>query len=412
MTSSWHHRPERRLGRSVVALCIGGALVVSACSSEPAPTPLSVEFSAASTDVASSGPSAAPQTQTRTLAAPTHEAAESKPASIDVAEVKRQVELYLSPGGRYDELIKSIVITVDGQPVVQHFSADSGPDVHHNGYSVTKSVMSMLIGIAIEEGAIAGVDRTLADLLPQYVPVMAPGVGAVTLEQVLTMTGGIVEDEFFTAYAPTADWTQVTLSRPLSRPPGTGFAYSSPGSHLLSAILTKATGQSTLDYAREKLFGPLQIESQPAAEPTLAVADIPAYDRAAGFGWSTDPQGLNLGFVDLKLTATDMTKLGQLNLDEGRWQGHQVLPAGWVRTSTSAVVPWDAGPGGYGYQWWISESHGYRVFAAMGRGGQLIEVIPDLRMIVVVSCLNGVAAFDPESFGQLVNQIVDQAVAG
>ena len=302
------------------------------------------------------------------------------------------------------------MITVDGQAVLQHFSADSGPDVSHNGYSVTKSVMSMLIGIAIDEGSIAGVDRTLAELLPQYVPIMAPGIGAVTLEQVLTMTGGIVEDEIFTAYTATADWTQVTLSTPLAQPPGTGFLYSSPGSHLLSAILSTATGRSPLEFARERLFDPLQISTQPAAEPTLALTDIPAYDRAAGFGWSTDPQGLNLGFVDLKLTATDMTKLGQLYLDDGAWQGRQLIPADWVHASTNALVPAGGEASGYGYQWWIPDGHGHQVFAAMGRGGQLIEVVPDLRMIVVVSCANEVAAFSPSDFAQLVAHIIDKAV--
>ena len=111
-------------------------------------------------------------------------------AGAGSAAVTTALDLALDAGERYDKLIKSVLVTVDGRPVYTRYSADSGPDVTHNSYSVTKSVMSMLIGIAIEEGAIAGVDQTLAQLLPNYELIMAPGVGHVTLEQVLTMTGG------------------------------------------------------------------------------------------------------------------------------------------------------------------------------------------------------------------------------
>jgi CubicO group peptidase (beta-lactamase class C family) len=157
------------------------------------------------------------------------------------------------------------------------------------------------------------------------------------------------------------------------------------------------------------LFDPLEISSEPAAQPIATAVGHQAYDQVAGFGWSTDPQGLNLGFGDLKLTATDMTKLGQLYLDGGRWADRQLVPTDWVGSSTTAQVP-EGEPAGYGYQWWISDPQGHPAFSARGLGGQLIEVVPDVRMVVVVSCQNGVGAFNPVSLSQLVDQIIDQAV--
>jgi len=330
------------------------------------------------------------------------------------AEVGRQVNLFLSPGGRYDQLIKSVLVNVDGQELFEHYSADSGPGIAHNLYSVTKSVMSMLVGIAIQEGLITSVDQTLAELLPADVPEMAPGVSDVTLRQLLTMTGGIAADEQFNRYTPDANWTKVTLATPLTQPAGTGFIYSSPGSHLLSAILVHATGRSVLDYAREKLFTPLGISTEPAAQPTLSIADLPAYDAAPGFGWSTDPQGLNLGLSDLKVTAPDMITLGRLYLQEGRWEGRQLVPAAWVRESTSSLVP-TQGPvlpsDHYGYLWWIPDAGGHPAFAAMGHAGQLIEVVPDLKLVVAVSCLDGPAAFDASDFVDVVARQIVPAVA-
>ena len=334
------------------------------------------------------------------------------PAAV-ATEVRRGLDLALDAGDRYDKLVKSVVVTVEGQQVYARYSADSGPEVTHNVYSVTKSVMSMLIGIAIDEGAIAGVDQTLAQLLPSYVPIMAPGVGQVTLEQVLTMTGGILDDDTAdTSFTDVPDWVTDILSTPLKRPAGTGFAYSSRGSHLLAAILAQATGQPVLDFAREKLFDPMGIATEPADQSHVPISDLPAYDLAPGFGWSTDPQGLNLGFSDLKITAPDMIKLGQLYLNGGQWQGAQVVPAAWVAKSTTNRLADTDPSSGYGYQWWVFDSGGHLAFAAMGHAGQLIHVVPDLGLVVAVSCLDGPARFDAQSFASMVETYVIPAIEG
>ncbi|MGS0688645.1 serine hydrolase domain-containing protein [Nakamurella sp. GG22] len=335
--------------------------------------------------------------------------AASAVSAVEIAaELQRQVGEFLSlyGGGRFDRVIQSIVVNVGGQDLVSHYGVDSGPAVAHNGYSVTKSVMSMLVGIAIGEGRIRSVDATLSELLPQYARQMAPGVGQVTLEQVLTMTGGLAADERTPRYHPGVDWTALTVSTDLWQPPGEGFVYSSPGSHLLSAILVRATNMSVLDYARAKLFDPLGISTHPADEPVVLVPDLSEYDARPGFGWSTDPQGLHLGFSDLKITSPDMIQLGRLYLQEGRWNGRQLVPAQWVRDSTRSHVTAEEGPDGpvgYGYQWWIDSPNGHPSFGAGGYAGQVIEVIPDLDLVVAVSSTN--VPDHPEP-GELFQQLI------
>lgn len=183
------------------------------------------------------------------------------------------------------------------------------------------------------------------------------------------MSGGIIGDEVFDKYTPDVDWTEITLSTPLVQPPGSGWIYSSPGSHLLSAILVQATGQSVLDFARERLFRPLGISTEPAAEPVLSSMDLPLYDATPGFGWSTDPQGLHLGLADLKITAPEMVKLGQLALDDGHWNGQQVISEAWVHDSTSALVPTDFQEYDYGYQWRAFDAGGYPALPQSGVRG-------------------------------------------
>ena len=336
-------------------------------------------------------------------------------------EVARQVTEYLDAQGSYFNPVQSVLADVDGRELVAYYGPDSGPDVAHNVYSVTKSVISMLVGIAVGEGLIGSVDQTVAELLPAHGLTMAPGVGAVTLGQLLTMTGGITDeavldvdpngiDESSPRYTADADWIAVTLATPLAQPAGAGFLYSNLGSHLLSAILVQATGRPVLEYAREKLFHPLGVSTEPADQPTYPSVNLREYDSRPAFGWSTDPQGLNLGASDLKLTAPDMIKLGRLYLQEGQWEGRQLVPEEWVRESTSTQVANEEQaiygyP--YGYLWWLPSTDDHPGFAALGWAGQLIQVIPDLNLVVAVSTTNGPAGYsDPSALVDLIVPII------
>jgi CubicO group peptidase (beta-lactamase class C family) len=318
-----------------------------------------------------------------------------------------------NPGG-YEDL-RAVLVLVGGRPLVERYY-DSSADATSNVASVTKSVMSILVGIALDEGELGGLNQTLSELLPDYAAMMAPDVAGVTLAQVLTMTAGLPTDSRAAAPAHylTEDWVAAIVSGGLEHPPGERFAYSGAGSHLLSAILVEATGRSVLDYARDKLFDPLGINTDPAAEPLAVVENLPVYE-AASFAWPVDPQGVHLGDAFLKITAPDMAKIGQLMLDDGRWGENQIVPAQWVTESTRAHVPtggYGVGGDDYGFHWWVTTADGHDAFAAAGFGGQLIEVVPDLDLVVVVSCTipEGNVHLDASTFRGLVNTMVAPAI--
>jgi CubicO group peptidase (beta-lactamase class C family) len=229
-------------------------------------------------------------------------------------------------------------------------------------------------------------------MLPQRAAEMDSTVSAITLRQLLTMTAGLPPDLAngdVPASLSGADWVGNILRTGTDAPPGRSFAYSSAGSHLLSAILTRATGMSALDYARPRLFDPLGIETRNAVQPRVKDrAPIPAYDRAS-FGWLRDPTGIQLGFATLKMAPRDLAKLGQLYLDGGRWNGRQVVPKDWVKASTTGQVTTQGDSAAlaesYGYQWWVTQEKGHAAYAAFGFGGQVVEVVPDLRLVVVMA---------------------------
>lgn len=279
---------------------------------------------------------------------------------------------------------RALLVSVCGRPVLERYDT-SMPTDHHNVASVTKSVVSTLVGIALADGLIGGLDDNLAQLLPNYAADMAPAVASLTLRQLLTMTAGLDSDRPDASVGP---WIQSTdfvggIVRQGSQ--GTGqFAYSSATTHVLAAILAHATGRPVLDYAREKLFDPLGIQTRPAAQPLMVGASAAEYD-AAGFAWPVDHQGVNFGPGWLKLTPADMLKLGQLYLDGGKVNGRQVVPAQWVHDATTAQVTTGSQPYGsdYGYQWWVTTVGADPAFAAVGFGGQLIEVVPNKHVVVV-----------------------------
>lgn len=300
------------------------------------------------------------------------------------AAVDRFVDESLSPGIRNR---RAILVAVDGRLMVERYY-DSNAEETAGVASVTKSVVATLVGIAASEGLLE-LDQTLDELLPSHAGVMTSPVGAITLRQLLTMTAGLPADEHPDTRPSGSDWVTDILRRGTVQAPGAGFAYSSVSSHLLAAILTEATNRPVLTYARKKLFDPLEIDSRPAFQPIVAPGQpdpIRAYDRA-GFAWPRDPKGIHLGSGGIKMTAEDMLKLGNLYLNQGRWEGEEVVPSDWVRDATTSAVSSTGGFGGtgYGYQWWVTEAGGHRAFAAIGYGGQIIEVVPDLKLVVVAS---------------------------
>ena len=224
---------------------------------------------------------------------------------------------------------------------------------------MTKSVISILIGIAIADGLIAGPDERLAELLPKHRQAMSGDTARVTLRQVMAMSGGfdsdlLVADLWETSAEPGGDFVELLLERP-KYPPGTGFWYSDPSAYVVAAVLAAALERSDgdrprtiLDYGREKLFDPLGISTRPSFSRPLPDLFAPEF-VTAGFGWGTDPNGIQLGALGLRLTPLDMMKIGELYRLHGVWNGKQIVPPDWVRQSTSPSTV----TGDYGLLWWI-----------------------------------------------------------
>jgi CubicO group peptidase (beta-lactamase class C family) len=291
-------------------------------------------------------------------------------------------------GGVYPGL-RSVLVVRHGVLVLERYYHGATPATYFNLWSVTKSVSSALVGIALGEHTVGGLDQPIGRLLARHLPPRAdPRLRRATMEQLLTMTAGLPADPTDgtpPSLVQAGDWVRFVLGQHPASTPGARFAYSSDGSHLLSAIVADATGQSTLGYAQAKLFGPLGIASDDPFTPVFAAPNQAAYQRA-GFAWPTDPQGYHLGYGFLKLTARDLAKLGYLYLKGGTWEGRQVVPAAYVRASTQTHIrTGDPHAPGYGYQWWAMTEQGHRGFAALGLGGQLVEVIPDLDLVVVMT---------------------------
>lgn len=304
--------------------------------------------------------------------------------------------------------LRALVVVHDGKTILEEYPESTASE-YHDTESVTKSVIGTLIGIALDEGSLRDTNQTLAELLPSYAASMSRPVARTTLDQVLSMTAGfsdVYEDDLPT-FLRAEDAVAAILAGGVSN--STGFRYSNSGAHLLSAILSEATGMSTLEYARTRLFDPIGVDSSPAAEPLIDPAGIPAYNRA-DFAWPVDRQGRNNGFGYVKLRARDLARLGQLYLDEGRWQGEQVVSASWVHDATSPHAKVDATTD-YGYLWWVDEADGDPAYAAVGTGGQLIRVIPDRDLVIVVACeyhlLDMLAPeVDPEAALFLADEVV------
>jgi len=262
--------------------------------------------------------------------------------------------------------IDSVTVVRNGRLVLNAYFNARWVGRRHAVYSVTKSVVSALVGIAIDKGLIADVKTPVLRFFPnRTVANLDARKRAMTLEHLLTMTTGLkCRDSYrhgwadFAKMHQSADWAQFVLDLPMEAAPGTRFNYCNGASFLLSAILTKVSKTSTLDFARKHLFQPLGIQ------------DV---------SWSTSSRRISNGCCGLSLRPRDMAKFGWLFLNNGRWKGRPVISAAWVARSTRRHVGADLFDG-YGYQWW-RDARGY--FMAVGYKGQRVFVVPQKDMVVV-----------------------------
>jgi CubicO group peptidase (beta-lactamase class C family) len=265
-----------------------------------------------------------------------------------------------------DYPVHGIAIVRNGYLVMEAYVHPFRAEDRHHIASCTKSFVSALIGIALEQGYIDSLDQKLLDFFPdRTVANRDRQKEAITLEHLLTMSSGLawpgrgLSESLQPQMSQSQDWVQFVLDRPMGQEPGTGFRYNSGGSHLLAAIVWQTTGRTPLEFARESLFKQLGITN--------------VY-------WPADPTGLNFGGGGLELRLPDLAKFGYLYLQQGIWEGQAVLPSAWVATSTTAQIETGYMDYDYGYQWWVDSAGLYH---ARGFGGQYIFVVPEQNMVVV-----------------------------
>ncbi len=262
--------------------------------------------------------------------------------------------------------LRGILVSQKGEIVLERFTGGAGADRATNVKSVSKSLLSVLVGIAIAEGHIRGLDQPISDFFPDYFarPGVEPAKRAITVGHLLSMQSGLESTSFdqYGAWVSSRDWVRAALEQPVVDVPGGRMLYSTGSTHLLSAILTKATGKSTWAYANERLAGPLGFRIRP---------------------WQRDPQGIFFGGNEMYLTPRQLLRFGQMYLDGGAYRGKQVVPRAWVEESVRPRTssPWNGH--GYGLGWWSKESGGRRVFFAWGYGGQYVFVVPELELVAV-----------------------------
>jgi CubicO group peptidase (beta-lactamase class C family) len=242
--------------------------------------------------------------------------------------------------------VRSLLVVRHGYLVYEHYWHGFGPADGQELHSVTKSIISALVGITLGDHHLKSLEQTVGELLAAHLPKHAdPRTRRVTVRQLLTMTGGLPGDDPSTGgnqrlsrrLFQSRNWVGHILGRPLATTPGTTFAYSNASSHLLSAIIADATGRSTLAVARARLFAPLGIHSDSVFQPLAGHPPTPAQLQAwrqATVAWPRDPQGYHFGFGETKLPARDLAKFGYLYLHGGHWDTTQVVPADYVRAST------------------------------------------------------------------------------
>ncbi len=294
--------------------------------------------------------------------------------------------------------VDSLMVVKNGYVVLEeYFRSRYNENSTHLLYSDTKSFTSALVGIAIDKGYIDSVDELVLPFFPDYQIVNEDERRErMTIEDLLTMRSGMFWDESSAPFMSPAngiyhlineDGVNYTLNLDMTSEPGTEFHYNTGASHLLAAIVQVTTGMTTLEFAEENLFGPIGI------------------DRAY---WYTDAAGWYRGGFDLAITTRSMAKFGYLYLNNGTWDGEQIISQDWVDTSTTSFTEFSSNSG-YGYQWWTNDAVG--MFAAKGLYGQYIFVIPEQDIVVAITSSRALGSYDPHE-SLVINYVLAAATNG
>ncbi|HKU05569.1 MAG TPA: serine hydrolase [Bradyrhizobium sp.] len=267
--------------------------------------------------------------------------------------------------------LRALVIARGNCVAFEHYGKNIGMETQSPMYSVTKSVLSILVGIAIDEGYLHPNERLFEIFPEEFDEFTDPRARDITVRDVLTKTEGFAENSWgeFNMGPRASGKAQLwrwMLNRRVVHPAGTRFSYDNVGSDLLSVVLSRAIKQRAADYAKRKLFEPLRIDN---------------------YTWLSDSEGHLHGEIGLNITARDMAKIGILYLQHGQWDGKQIVSDPYVRESISMHN--SGGPplnASYGYQWWVSKNPaGINAYFAAGYRGQLIYVVPEQNLVIAVA---------------------------
>jgi CubicO group peptidase (beta-lactamase class C family) len=286
--------------------------------------------------------------------------------------------------------LRSLLVSRRGELVLERYFRGARAAVPANIKSASKSIISALVGIAIERKLIPGASAPIAPYFQDLIGIDAEK-SRITVEDLLTMRSGLESTSMrnYGAWVQSPNWVRYALRRPMRARPGGEMIYSTGSYHLLSAILTKTSGKSTWAFANEVLAKPLGF--------TFA-------------NWPQDPQGIYFGGNEMLMTPRQMVAFGELYLRRGAVQGRQVVPAAWVEAS---FVPrgrsnWSGQL--YGYGWWIRELAGRQVYYAWGYGGQFIFVVPELEKVMVTTSVP-IAGQERHEYLDAIYGLVERLVA-
>lgn len=289
-----------------------------------------------------------------------------KDQGIDPDVIQEMVDRVVA--GDYG-FLHSLVIARNGKLVLEEYFYNHDRESPHRLASITKSVSSLLVGIAIDRGFIEAIDQPMASFFPEYESTMAPGWDGVQLKHILSMSAGVGWDKHdLDGFYSSEDLYRTVFKQPVVDVPGEKFEYVSPNVDLLAGVIKHATGMHADEFAEKHLFEPL---------------GIGAYEWEYG-KWKGHP----LMDGSLALRTRDMAKIGQMVLDEGKWRGKQVVSEKWIRVSTLSHMD-PEGPEEYGYLWWLTQApfddKMVQGVYASGWGSQFIFIVPEYNLIVVTT---------------------------
>ena len=289
--------------------------------------------------------------------------------------------------------LRSLLVSHKGSLILERYYNGARASQLANIKSASKSVIAALVGIAVSKRLIKSVDQPIVDYFPELAKDPERKKRDITIEDLLTMRSGLdsTSGRQYGAWVRSKNWVRYVLAQPLIDEPGTRVEYSTGTSHLLSAILTKATRKSTWQFGQEELAKPLGFSLAP---------------------WPQDPQGIYFGGNDMLMTPRQMIRFGELYDNGGRIGDRQVIPRDWVEKADDGVgrSRWGSDRE-YGYGFWIRDFGRYKSFYAWGYGGQFIFIVPALDLVVVTTSRADVSR-ERRDHNDAIYRIVEDHIVG